>query len=361
MIASLILFSATAALDYRFVASPCEKDIPKDILIRFKKSIRGLLSNETMIAIPKWLLVKEIVNGKSYILWGVAVDNSVLSEDYCHDEKKRSIQCFIGLVIKSENNDLVLPYEVDSFTSLFNEIMKDQWTSLNQYSVEYNVGMPSSTSVIKASKISEINIDPTLCRFFPGSFDAKKLFEEALSSTQCISVASGIKDKSEVISAEYHPLLNAVLLKPIGIIKDDKIKSKCSKCNSIVDSDTDGLCDACSDSFVSVKIDLDEKTDPDNNKFICDRCGQEVEYLYNNGECETCRRKLKWRRFAVLVSLVFLFVGLGKFSCTTDDYIYFMKSEIEVLTDSTVLKKDNTESLIDSLTVDIQNKKQPTN
>ena len=256
-----ILYSATSALDYRFVASPSKEDIPKGALNKFQKTVKGLLSNERPIEKPKWVLVKEFVNGVQYVLWGVACQNSVMFDNFSFDKKKRSIQCFVGVVISNADSHLRLPYDTNAFTSLFETIMEQQWESLEQKASIYEIELPFSHVTIGATKVSGINLDSSICRFFPGTYNGEQLFSEALASISNVSVASGIQNKSEVISPEYAPLFNAILLKTTGEIKDEAI-TKCSSTYSL----NNNLCDDCLKADDSVDVVIDNH-DEDNYSF----------------------------------------------------------------------------------------------
>lgn len=335
-----ILYSATSALDYRFVASPSEEDIPKGTLNKFRKTVRGLLSNERPIEKPKWVLVKEFVNGVQYVLWGVACQNSVLFDNCSFDKKKRSIQCFVGVVISNADSHLRLPYDTNAFTSLFETIMVQQWESLEQKASRYEIELPLSQMTIGPTKVSGINLDSSICRFFPGTCNDEQLFSEALASISNVSVASGIQNKSEVISPEYAPLFNAVLLKTTGEIKDTDV----SKYNSSAYSQNNGLCDDClkvDDSADVIIDDYDEdvKFEDEQNYEVqehllptCSRCMQVVEYVYGNGECEMCTKKRKRNKYLILISLMFLLFGVSKCDCSNK--INIIQQDLEFQSDS---------------------------
>lgn len=336
-----ILYSATSALDYRFVASPSKEDIPKGTLNKFQKTVKGLLSNERPIEKPKWVLVKEFVNGVQYVLWGVACQNSVMFDNFSFDKKKRSIQCFVGVVISNADSHLRLPYDTNAFTSLFETIMEQQWESLEQKASIYEIELPLSHVTIGATKVSGINLDSSICRFFPGTYNGEQLFSEALASISNVSVASGIQNKSEVISPEYAPLFNAILLKTTGEIKDEAI-TKCSSTYSL----NNNLCDDCLKADDSVDVVIDNHDEdvklgdeqnyevPEHLLPICSRCMQVVEYVYGNGECEMCTKKRKRNKYLILISLIFLLFGVSKCDCSNKNLINIPPNDLELQSDS---------------------------
>ena len=337
-----LLYSATSALDYRFIASPSKEDIPEGTLKKFWKAVKGLLSNERPIATPKWLLVKEFVNGTQYVLWGMACQNSFLSERFSFDKKTRDIQCFVGIVIGEADNNIKLPYDGNCFTSLFERVMDQHWESLDPKAARYDIELPLSHVTIGPTKVSGINLDSSICRFFPGTYNSEQLFSEALASISNVSVASGIQNKSEVISPEYAPLFNAVLLKTTGEIKDEGI----SKCNSSAYSLNNGLYDDClkaGDSADVVIDDYDEdvKFEDEQNSEVqehllptCSRCMQVVEYVYGNGECEMCTKKGKRNKYLILISLIFLLLGVSKCNCSNQNLINIPHQDLELQSDS---------------------------
>ena len=341
-----LLYSATSALDYRFIASPSKEDIPEETLKKFRKAVKGLLSNESPISTPKWLLIKEFVNGTQYVLWGMASQNSFFSKRFSLDKKIRDIQCFVGIVIGDADNNLKLSYDGNCFTSLFESVMDQHWESLDPKTARYDIELPLSDVTISPSKVSGINLDSSICRFFPGTYNSELLFSEALASITNVSIASGIYMKSEVISPEYSPLLNAILLKKIGEIKDQEVKCLCSKCNSSARSLNNGLCDDClnsddSSDVVTDDYDEDVKLEDEQNHDvqehllpICSKCMQKVEYVYGNGECEMCTKKRKWNKYLILISLIFLFLGVSKCDCSNKNLINITQIDLEFQSDS---------------------------
>ena len=233
----VLLYSATSALDYRFIARPGHEDVPKPVSSEFEKNIKGILSNETPIIVPKWIFAKKYLDGIPYVLWGTACQNSSFSEEYSNDTKSRSIQCFIGVVIAYADERLKLPFDTLSLRPLFTSIMGKVWGSRDSSSIQYPVQIQSlnSTKYIYRSDGNALNYNSALCRLFPSSyFPIEVLFSEALASTEDISLASGIVTKAEVTTPEYIPLLNAVLIKDTSEIKDYPVMRLCCKCKNQV-------------------------------------------------------------------------------------------------------------------------------
>ena len=289
----VLLYSATSALDYRFITRPGYEDVPKPVSSEFEKNIKGLLSNETPITVPKWIFAKKYLDGIPYVLWGTACQNSTFSEEYSNDTKSRSIQCFIGVVIAYADEKLKLPFETLSLRLLFTSIMSKVWGSRDSSSIQCQVQIQSlnSTKYIYRSDGNALNYNSALCRLFPSSYiPIEVLFSEALASTKDISLASGIVTKAEVTTPEYIPLLNAVMIKDSSEVKDYPVMRLCCKCKKPSYTLKDGLCKNCINDINKPLIDnpIDYKNNPSKQR--CASCGQECDELIN-GICQECRMK----------------------------------------------------------------------
>lgn len=285
MKAHLILYTATAALDYRFVAKPYCSSIPDSVLSIFEKRILGLLSSEKAIEKPKWMLCKEVSETGSFILWGVACQNSSLSEVSSSDIKGRLIQCFIGLVITCNDTPSRLPFDMAAFKVLFNDVIDRKWKSFDSKSEDIHIEVDEmmSVSYLYPKEGSHLNFSQNTCRFFPPSmYSDESLLSEALASETTVSLATAIRRKSEVTEPEYEPLMNAVLLQFNDSIKDFPVKRICKKCKTAEYDLISGICPKC----------RERKEAPYNpKKNVCRECGMEKDYL-TDGLCQECFDRL---------------------------------------------------------------------
>ena len=227
MKAFAFLYSATAALDYRFIAGPGTEDVPRSLRARFEKSVKGLLSGERLILEPKWLYIRDMEDDVPFVLWGTACQNSRFSEAFAYDRKQRPIQCFVGVLVSRPDERLKLPYETSAFSPLFNELMWKAWNSLDNALLVCPVSVLewASNRFIRRNPGERLNYDPAVCRFFPASQpDIEGLFSEALASRERVSLASGIEKRSEVVDPDNEPLLNAVSAKDLEEVKDIPVK-----------------------------------------------------------------------------------------------------------------------------------------
>lgn len=339
----VILYSATSALDYRFIARPIHEDVPQPVLSEFEKNIKGILSNETPIIVPKWIFVKKYLNGIPYVLWGTACQNSAFSEEFSNDTRSRSIQCFIGVVITYADERLKLPFETLSLSPLFTDIMSKVWGSRDSSSIQYPILIQSlnSSKYIHRSDGNALNYNSSQCRFFPSSYlPIEELFSEALASNDDISLASGIVNKAEVTTPEYIPLLNAVLTKETSGIKDTPVMRLCSKCKKPSYFLKNGICEECVNDINIPVIEIPQAPPQNLPKpkctscgqehdelinglcwdcyrksrlFHCKKCGKEVEYVYKHGECEACNSRLKRKRRIILIILIIVcLIGISR-------------------------------------------------
>lgn len=365
MKAHLILYTATAGLDYRFMAEPESPTLSRATLSLFKKRIRGLLSSETLIKKPKWMLCKEVSKDYSCILWGVACQNSTFSVVPLNDEKGRVIQCFIGLVIEHPDEYLKLPYDVAAFNRTFNEIIERNWKSLNSKPENVLVVVDDmlSTSYIRAGKGCFLNYNQNICRLFPASlYPDELLFSEALSSSNSVSLATSVERKSEVIEPEYEPLMNAILLKSSDDVKDVPVKRICKKCKAAAYDLIDGLCENCRSYRAeedikqkSLCIECGKESDDllnglcqecieNHNKPVCKKCKRQVDVLYKGGICKDCKKEKSLRLTMVALIALLSIVCLLKCSHSKthsgipnwkDAHVFEMTSTQEKTTDTT--------------------------
>lgn len=320
------LYSATVARDYGLVASPGISIVPKEVIRIFRLRVRGLLSDEEPIDVPRWLLLKEFHGQKTYILWGMGCMNSMLSPSFSKDNKHRAIQCFTGCIIIDPEINLRLPYDVESFVPLFNEVMSNRWESFDPKSLEmeYPIDRMKAGHYIKGKSGLNLNYNSMSCRFFPASANPDGvLFSEAIWSDRSVSLASNIVRKSEVVTPEFIPLLNAVYLKETDEIKDISVKHQCSRCKQNYMVLHDGLCETC---YMVLHPDNPTKNTEENHSVIhenshtiCSRCGKEVARINQDGICEDCYKKASRRRMIYIVvlaviGLIFWVLAVNKFS-----------------------------------------------
>lgn len=313
MVAYSIFYSATIVMDYRFITQPESLQVPTNVLLKFQKRIKGLLSNERPIHIPKWLFDKEYDHNSVFILWGMACQNKEFSEMYSNDGKHRPIQCFIGTIIIDPDENLNLPYDLNTFQVLFNKVMEKEWLSRNTRPSVYQLDIKSmaADNYIQRKSGENLNYKDSICRIFPHTPKIEdSLFSEALSAKKSVSIASGVFYRSEVTTAEYDPLFNAIQISEGTIIKDFPVERICPRCKKDSYSFIDGICEECykeenekkSNSSklycrgcgmktVNLTNGLCQSCYHASESKKCRKCGNLVEYVYPNGQCEECHTR----------------------------------------------------------------------
>ena len=323
------LYSATATLDYRLIASPSINVIPSSILSMFKKRILGLLSDEASISQPKWLFVKEYCNEKVYVLWGVACQNDTFSSIFSYDTKKRRIQSFTGVAIVNPDDTIKLPYEVGLMRGIFNEVMERCWDSMDKQSLEIAYSLSDFQDGVYISKrtVNTLNYDTSVCRLFPATHnDSGILFADALSSNQNVSIASNIINISEVTDPHYLPLLNAVSVQENIVVKDIRVQHECVGCKRPSYDLIDGLCESCRAKntttvheaslvcpqcgkvYRHLKYGLCDNCYKLSKMMTCKECGKKVEFIHPDGTCDDCHTKIikRKRRIVLIVFLIII-------------------------------------------------------
>ena len=158
------------------------------------------------------------------------------------------------------------------------------------------------------------------------------LFSEALASPVSVSLATSIIHKSEVTAPEYEPLMNAVLLKPSGDIKDVPIKRICTKCKTAAYDLLDGLCENCRSyrdedeiKQKSLCIECGKESDDllnglcpecieNQNKPVCKKCKRQVDVLYKGGICKDCKKEKTFR--LAMIALIALLSIVCLLTCS---------------------------------------------
>lgn len=326
------LYSATATLDYRLIASPGINVIPSSILSMFKKRILGLLSDEASIAQPKWLFVKEYYNENVYVLWGVACQNDAFSSLFSYDTKKRRIQCFTGVAVVNPDDTIKLPYEVELMRGIFNEVMERCWDSMDKQPLEITYSLPDFQDGVYISKrtVNTLNYDPSVCRLFPATHnDSGILFADALSSNRNVSIASNIINNSEVTDSHYLPLLNAVSVKENIVVKDIRVQHECRGCqrpsydlidglcescrakNTATEHEASLICSQCGKVYKHLEYGLCDNCYKLSKMMTCKECGKKVEFIHPDGRCDDCRTIiLKRKRRIVLITFLMLIAAI---------------------------------------------------
>lgn len=328
MTAHTVLYSATEQEDYRFIAFPDSGCIPDNVAYIFKKRIICLLKDERqMITSPMRMFDREIYDETSYILWGIACRNAMLSNAYAKDEFMREIQCFIGFTtVENEKHNIKSPYDTDTFRNAFNSIMSSNWSNYASTPVrEKNTLEECNAFSLSLSQIEKhLNYSQSLCRFFPSNSgnSPTQLFLEAFSSRLAVSIVSNVKSQQDVTDPEYAPYMNAILLSGQDSIKDIPVTHKCRNCLSYVKFLQDGLCEKCYDneqqsedkdslncshrSFTA--FDSIDDLCPDcyhkSKAHYCSQFGRIIKYAYKDWKCKIYHSAIRHKRLLLITIII---------------------------------------------------------
>lgn len=338
MVAYTILYSATIVLDYRFITQPEFLQVPPNIILKFQKRIKGLLSNEKPICIPKWLFDKEYDHNSVFILWGMACQNKEFTEMYSNDGKHRSIQCFIGIIIINPDVKLALPYDLNTFQILFNKVMEKEWPSRDTRSSVYQLDIKDlvADNYIRRKSGENLNYNGSTCRIFPLTPKIEEsLFSEALSAEKSVSIASGVLYRSEVTTAEYDPLFNAIQISEGQAIKDIPVEHICPQCKRSSYSFIDGICEECykkehetihnTNTSKPYCCECDMSADHLTNELChdcyrtselkeCRKCGNITKHVYPDGQCEECHTRDKYKKLIYIILIIALLcISISKY------------------------------------------------
>lgn len=208
------VYTRTNEVDYRIVISPTEDYCPKDIRREFLKEIRGVIDVETYddpLTSPRWLFSKK----SGIILFGVGVMNEMLSHDCTKDYTGRPVRGFIGIVVKSEDNPVLLPIDLDFYKQAYSELIEPIWMlnrdECKQSSVVVDYSQTNSRIVDNSESEISLNTDFTKCRIL-GDVIPELAFQKALNSKNDISVVTGFSSKSHAYAMESeYKYLNAIV------------------------------------------------------------------------------------------------------------------------------------------------------
>ena len=219
--------------------------LPTNIHQNFSNSVRNLLSDSvTAWDIPTWLLIKQ----DRFLLWGVAINNSVFSVD-CDKEEvgRRGVRCFCGVVITDYSPlSIRLPYDIQAFTPVFNETVGKMWKERIQEQPDTSVELGRSNVYVEPTQFDgTLNTNSHICRIFPSKIDSIELLSACLACESDISIAINVTDKDQICNTTSAlPIFNAVM-KGGHSFYDIPIKQKCRKCGKLVEETIDGLCEDC--------------------------------------------------------------------------------------------------------------------
>lgn len=190
------IYTGTRFHDFRLVTSQMLGALPKPVVQSFTDVARTMINaDNSRLVEPSWALVKK----DGYILWGMAVMNSKLS-DKNQDDDGRPVRGFFGIV--SDATTARLPYSISYFKELYRAYVEPIWdTYIQTEQTTCPVPAVSGSDFIEKSSFAggEINLAPDICRIFPAGVDNKALIQAVFAAPGNCSIATDLHSKSQCV------------------------------------------------------------------------------------------------------------------------------------------------------------------
>lgn len=291
------IYTRTKFHDYRVVTSKSLSGVPHTIVHLATEIARTLIDaeNDQLIA-PTWTLARK----DGYILWGIAIVNKELGNQ-SQDKYKRPVRGFFGFI--TDSSITKLPYEVSYFKKLYEKYVLPIWDSYDQ-TEQVTDSMPaiSGFDFINRSSClsSEINVNDSICRIFPNSYESKSLIEAVFASSDDCSIATNIHRKRQCaeFGKDRNSFTNAIAATDLKNQQINDIRVFVPKETPIA---------------IHEKRIEDDKSD--NQESFCSICGRPVNE--NEDVCQDCvneQRNKKYVKyglygFIVMICLMLIFNG----------------------------------------------------
>lgn len=132
MKAQYFIYTRNRKVDYKAILSPSEEFCPKETRKKFLQDIRGLIDIETYddpLDTPRWLY--SCFNG--FVLFGLGVMNSNLSDEYNTDFTGRPVRGFFGIVMKYTTESTILPMDINFYRHIYKKEIEPIWEFDNDH------------------------------------------------------------------------------------------------------------------------------------------------------------------------------------------------------------------------------------
>ena len=315
----LFCYTRTKNIDYRNVYGVDASICPQPIQDIFLGRISALLNNtaDENLKDPVYVYFRQ----DDIILYGIACLNSVLSADYCLEKTNGRVRGFFGIIEKVNDVAQAVPYSLDFYIKLYEMYIVPKWNSFTFHyneSIELDIPIDVSDSVIKPLAGSSLNSDLNICRVFLSPRLSSKWLSEALAYKGNMSIAIGISNKEQVTEDNF-PLMNASLKnEECRSYEDVAVCHICSKCGRRTKQiHANGFCTECYEKQIADSHKIEEKSIiSDAPQFICNKCGKKADKLYTEeGLCTECYKeyivsKRKKRRNIGIIICLIIVVGL---------------------------------------------------
>lgn len=215
MKAQYFVYTRNRKVDYKALLSPSEEFCPKETRKKFLQEIRGLIDIETYddpLDTPRWLY--SCFNG--FVLFGLGVMNSNLSDEYNTDFTGRPVRGFFGVVMKYTTESTILPMDINFYRHIYKKEIEPIWEFDNDhlpYPVkDIDIDIQDGINAIHpASAHIDLNYQENKCVIL-GNVNLKDVFSVALTSSRDITIVTGFNNKKHAfaIDSEYK-FMNAIV------------------------------------------------------------------------------------------------------------------------------------------------------
>lgn len=280
------IYTRTKFYDYRVVTSKSLSNVSHSFVHFATEIARTLIDAENVQLIePTWALVRK----DGYALWGIAIVNKELG-DQCQDKYRRPVRGFFGLI--ADDTISKLPFGVSFFKELYAKYVLPIWDSYEQ-TEQVTESMPTISGfdfIERTTHLSsEINVNDSICRIFPNSFEDKSLIEAVFASSDDCSIATNIHRKKQCVEfgKDKISFTNAIAAPDLKISKIDDVRV-----------------------FVpeATPVDIHEKRIDDdiidNEESFCSICGRPVNE--NENVCQDCEKKQRNKKYVKYGLYVFM-------------------------------------------------------
>lgn len=215
MKAQYFIYTRNRKVDYKAILSPSEEFCPKETRKKFLQDIRGLIDIETYddpLDTPRWLY--SCFNG--FVLFGLGVMNSNLSDEYNTDFTGRPVRGFFGIVIQYSPVSIILPMDLNFFKLVYEKHIEPIWNCDKDHFpnpvVNLDIDIQDGISVMHSANTNvTLNYQKNRCVIL-GDVNIKDVFSIALASSRDITIVTGFNNKRHAftLDSEYQ-FMNAIV------------------------------------------------------------------------------------------------------------------------------------------------------
>lgn len=191
--------------DYTLMFAPSKDFCPNEIRQYFRQQVRGAINIEMYegtLMTPRWLFSRH--NG--FILWGMAVMNSVISDENSTDYTGRGVRGFFGMILKDEPIDR-LPISLDFFRRVYGNLVSPRWFNGKEDFKQFGIAVHEDlgTEWIEPQKVDSIaiNCNPERTVIWGEEHSEIEYLSAVLATNDDTSFITGLSEKAHAYNHEY--------------------------------------------------------------------------------------------------------------------------------------------------------------